>query len=145
MYSYITRMSFVFHLYIIRMSLICHPYVTRMYSYVIRMSLACTRMSSICRSYVLVCHPYVTGMWFYHEPLNMSSWTFLEKKESCVVTEIYFASLVFIQDFVWCWGYIIKQIFPADFCLISKSFTLRFALLNITYIGWISNIKQKVM
>ena len=47
------------------MSLICHPYVTRMYSYVIYMSLVCTRMSSACHSYVLVCHPYVTHMYSY--------------------------------------------------------------------------------
>ena len=32
---------------------VCH-------SYVIRMSLVCTRISSVCYSYVLVCHPYVT-------------------------------------------------------------------------------------
>ena len=31
-----------------------------MYSYVIRMSLLCTPMSSVCHSYVLACHPYVT-------------------------------------------------------------------------------------
>ena len=36
-----------------------------MYSYVIRMSLVCTRMSSICHWYVLVFHPYVTGMYSY--------------------------------------------------------------------------------
>ena len=45
-----------------------------------------------------------------------------KKKESCVITEIYFALLAFTQDFVWCWEYIIKQIFHADFCLISKLF-----------------------
>ena len=65
--------------------LVCHSYVTRIYSYIICMSLVCTRMSSVCHlyvirmplvsthmlsvyhSYVLVCHPYVTSMWFYHE------------------------------------------------------------------------------
>ena len=49
--AYVTRM----YSYVIRMSLVCHPYVTRMYS-----------MSSVCRSYVLVYHSYVTRMWFYH-------------------------------------------------------------------------------
>ena len=44
------------------MSLVCHPYITRIYSYVIRISLLCTRMSSVCHSYVLVCHVYVTRM-----------------------------------------------------------------------------------
>ena len=59
-----TYMSFVCHSYV----LVCHPYVTRMYIYVIRMSLLCTRMSSVYHSYVilmwlvytLVCHSYVT-------------------------------------------------------------------------------------
>ena len=45
--------------------LLCHPYVTRLYSYIIRMSLVCTRIPSICHSYVLVCHPYVTRMYAY--------------------------------------------------------------------------------
>ena len=34
--------------------------------------------------------------------LNMFNWTFLEKKQSCVVTEIYFDLLAFTQGFVWC-------------------------------------------
>ena len=89
MYPYSIRMSFACHPYVTRISLVCHPYVTRMYSYVIRMSLVCTRMSSVCHSYVLyvtrmslactrmsfvchsyvlVCHPCDTRMCFYHEP-----------------------------------------------------------------------------
>ena len=57
-------MSPVCHSYVIRMSLmcshmlsLCHSYVV----YVIRMWLVCTRMSmsSVCHSYVLVCHSYV--------------------------------------------------------------------------------------
>ena len=55
-----TRMPSICHLHI----LVCHPYLTRMYSYVIRMSLVCTHISSVCHSYVLACH----RMWFYHEP-----------------------------------------------------------------------------
>ena len=43
MSSVCTRMSSVCDLYV----LVCHPYVTHMYSYVIRMSLVCTRMSSM--------------------------------------------------------------------------------------------------
>ena len=39
-------------------SLVCH-------SYIICMSLTCTHMSSVCRSYLLVCHPYVTRMYSY--------------------------------------------------------------------------------
>ena len=46
-------MSPVCHSYV----LVCHLHVTRLYSYVIRMSLD-----------VLVCHLYVTRLWFYHEP-----------------------------------------------------------------------------
>ena len=52
--------------------LVCHPYVTRLYSdvtcmytYVIRMSLVWTRMSSVCHSYVLVCHLHVTRMYLH--------------------------------------------------------------------------------
>ena len=41
----------------------CHLYVTRMYSYFIRMSLVCTRMSFLCHLYVIVCHLYVTHMY----------------------------------------------------------------------------------
>ena len=51
---------------------VCHPYATRVYSYVIRMSLVCTRMSFVCtgmssvrHSYVLVCYLYVTRMCSY--------------------------------------------------------------------------------
>ena len=54
----------------------------------------------------------------------------LEKKESCVVTQTCFALLAFTQDFIWCWGYIIKQIFHANFCLISKLFTLGKIIFN---------------
>ena len=34
------------------------------------MSLVCTRMSSVCHSYVLVCHPNVSRTWFHLEPLE---------------------------------------------------------------------------
>ena len=39
--------------------------ISRMYSYVICMSLVCTRMPSLCHSYVLVCHPCFTRMYSY--------------------------------------------------------------------------------
>ena len=54
-------MSFVCHLHIICM----RSYFTYMHSYVIRMSVLCTRMSSICHLYVPVCHRYVTRMYSY--------------------------------------------------------------------------------
>ena len=44
---------------------------------------------------------------------------FFEKKESFIVTEIYFALLAFTKE-----GYTIKQIFNADFGLTSKLLTL---------------------
>ena len=50
---------------------VCHLHVTRMFWYVIRMSLVCTRMSPLWNSYVLVCHAFVTRLWFYHEPCIM--------------------------------------------------------------------------
>ena len=53
--------SFVCQSYV----LVCHLHVTHMYSYVIRILLICTRMSSICHSHVLVCHPYITHMYSY--------------------------------------------------------------------------------
>ena len=63
-------MSFACHSHAICISLVCtllvcHPNVTCMYSYVIRTSLVCTCMSSICHSHVLVYHPYVTRMYSY--------------------------------------------------------------------------------
>ena len=56
-HPYVTRI----YSYVISMSLVCIR-VTCIYSYVIRMSLVCIRMSSICHLYVFVCHPYVTRM-----------------------------------------------------------------------------------
>ena len=44
---------------------VCLRYVTGMYSYVIRMSQVCIRMSSLCHSYVFVCHSYVTCIYSY--------------------------------------------------------------------------------
>ena len=52
MYSCVIPMSLVlllWHPYV----LVCHPYATRMYSYVVHMSLACTRMSFVCHSYTI--------------------------------------------------------------------------------------------
>ena len=61
MSPYVTLMSFVCHSYV----LVCQSYVTRLYSYVIRMSLVGTRMSFVCHSYVLVCYLYVTRLYSY--------------------------------------------------------------------------------
>ena len=72
--SHVTRISYVIcHmsilpyvtfmcLYVIRMSLICTRLSSVCHSHVIRMSLICTRMSFVCHSYVLVCHPHITLM-----------------------------------------------------------------------------------
>ena len=51
--AYVTRI----YSYVIRMSLVCTRMSSVCHSYVIRMSLVCTRMSSLCRLYVLVYHP----------------------------------------------------------------------------------------
>ena len=71
---------------------VCDAYVTRIYSYVIRMSLVCTRMSSICHlhvpvchSYVLACHPYVTRMYSYVIRMSL-----VRTRISSVVTRMWF-------------------------------------------------------
>ena len=70
-HSYVTCM----YSYITRMSLVCYPYVTRLYLYAIRMSLVCTRMSS-------VCHSYVDLLWTIH---NCNSWNCLQLYESIFI------------------------------------------------------------
>ena len=60
MYLQVIRMSLV----CTRMSSVCHSYN----SYVIRMPLVCTPMSSVCHSYVHVCHPCVTLCGFTMNP-----------------------------------------------------------------------------
>ena len=45
--------------------LVCQSHVTRMYSYVIRISLVSTRLSFVCHSYVFACHLYVTRIYSY--------------------------------------------------------------------------------
>ena len=58
-------MLFVCHSYVC----VFHPDVSCMYSYVIRMSPICTRMSFACHlyvpAYVFVCHPYLIRMYSY--------------------------------------------------------------------------------
>ena len=59
-------------------------------------------------------------------------------KKTCVLTEICCVLLVFIfPDLVWCWWHIIKQIFHAFFCLISKLFTLGKIISNSALRRWI--------
>ena len=77
-----TRMPSICHSHV----LVCNPYVTRMYSYVIRMSLVCTHISSVCHSYVLVCH----RMWFYHEPSPETAFN-------------YNLQIVYSFRLWWCW------------------------------------------
>ena len=56
----------------------------------------------------------------------------------CVVTKIWCVLLAFIfPDRVWCWWHIIKQIFHAFFCLISKLFTLGNIIFNSALRRWI--------
>ena len=56
-YAYAIRMSVV----CTRMSSVCHWYVLVCND----MPLVCTRISSVCNSYVLVCHPLVIRMYLY--------------------------------------------------------------------------------
>ena len=70
MYSYVIRMSLAFT----RMSSVCHLHVTPMYSYVLVCHLYVTRMYlyvMVCHSDVLVCHPYVARVYSY--VISMSS------------------------------------------------------------------------
>ena len=71
------------------------------------------------------------------------------KKKTCVLTEICCVLLAFTSQYLgWCGWHLIKQIFHAFFCLISKqqNIQLCFASLNINYFGWIiSDIKQEGM
>ena len=57
MYSYVISMSLV----CTRMSFQCHFYVLVCNG----MSLVYTRIPYVCYSYVLVCHPYVTRLYSY--------------------------------------------------------------------------------
>ena len=70
MSSYVTHMSIQFNiiLHVIRMSLACARMSSVCHLHVIRISLVCSRMSSVRHSHVLVFQPYVTRLWFYHEP-----------------------------------------------------------------------------
>ena len=56
---------------------------------------------------------------------------FLKKNDSCIVSKILCALPALTHfDFVCCWDSIIKQIFYAIFCLISKLFTLGKVIFN---------------
>ena len=66
------------------------------------------------------------------------------KKNLCVLTENCCVLLVLIfPDLVWCWCHIIKQIFHAFFCLISKLFTLSNIIFNSTSRRWILIIQAR--
>ena len=70
-YLHVTFMrSFFIYMYsyVIRMSVVCTPMSSACHSYVLvcnGMSLGCTRMSSVCQSRLLVCHLHVTRMYSY--------------------------------------------------------------------------------
>ena len=73
MYSYAIRMSHV----CTRMSSVCHSYVAVCND----MSHVCTRMPSVCHSYLLVCHSYINNMWFHNEPCLRFSESITEVKK----------------------------------------------------------------
>ena len=73
-------------------------------------------------------------------------------KLKLVLTEICLVLLALIfTDLVWCWWHIIKQIFKAFFCLLSKLFTLSNIIFSSSWRSWlylewiISDIKQNGM
>ena len=69
------------------------------------------------------------------------SWTCCSSvftKKTCVLSQICCALLAFIfPDLIWCWWHIIKQVFHAYFCLMSKLFTLGNIIFNSTSRRWI--------
>ena len=73
----------------------CHPYVTQMpfVCHVIRMSLACTRMSSVCQSYVVL-------PWTIFITLGNKYYSFTKKNDtsSCPVSFVKFTTRMFIQN-----------------------------------------------
>ena len=48
-----------------RMSSVCYSYVLVRHLYVTRMSSVCHSYVLVCHSYALVCHPYVTRIYLY--------------------------------------------------------------------------------
>ena len=70
-YSYAIRIVIRMCSYVIHMSLLCTRTSSHCHSYVLACHPYATcmySMSLVCQSYVLVCHTYVTRLWFYNEP-----------------------------------------------------------------------------
>ena len=90
--SYMIRMSFACYLY----ALIFYSYV----SYVIHMSLVCTRMPSISHLYVLVCDPYFTPMYSYVIRMTLVCHSYVTRMYSYVIR---MALLCTCMSSVWHW------------------------------------------
>ena len=133
--------------------LVCHLYVARIYSYVIRMSLVYTCMSSVCHSYVTVSHPYVTHMYSYVTGMSivctrMSSvchlyvvipWTFLkcEYHWSNLLRRMFFTpsdnwKILFLYKFI------VTQRF-STIAMLLRSFTQVFWKKSAFYIRYLHN------
>ena len=82
------------------MLFVFYLYITRLYSYVICMSLVCTRMSSICHSYVFVCHPYVTRIYSYVTRISLVCTCMSAVCHSSVVVP--YTVLNFCLKFIFC-------------------------------------------
>ena len=73
------------------------------------MSLACTRMSSVCHSYVLVCHPYVTRMYSYVIRMSLVCTRMLSVCHSYVVLPwiltftFLFNEMFYMLVWILCW------------------------------------------
>ena len=124
------------------MSLVFHSYATRMYLYVICMTLVCTRMPSVCHSYVLVSHPYVTRMYSYVIRMSLVC-TRMSSVSHSYVTRMYSyvicISLVCTRMSSVCHSYVILMSLVCGFtmscfCLhnLAKYFLLRFDFYDLT-------------
>ena len=76
--------------------------------------------------------------WLINRSCNQICCSLVFTKKTCVVTKMccILLTLVF-PDLLWCWWHIIKKIFHAIFCLISKLFTLGNSIFNSTSRRWI--------
>ena len=85
--------ALIFYLYV----LVCHSCVSRVYSYLIHMSLVCTCMSSVCHSYVLVCHPYVVLPWIQYPPPHYLAYWYNETSTEMHTRQAIFSILYHIN------------------------------------------------
>ena len=106
-----------------------------MHSYVIRMSLACTCMSSVCHSYALVCHPYVTHMYSYVTRVLLL-WT---RMSPVCHSYILVCHLVCHSYVLACQPYVIRMSLVCGFTMNPKILMMIICQLSAYFIVIISN------